>query len=37
MYIALRQGQTNHWGQNFDVTERPYHFDHLSQVLKKSL
>ena len=22
MYIALGQGQTNHWGQNFDVNRK---------------
>ena len=32
-----RHGQTNPWGQNLMSTERHYHFDHLLQVLKKSL
>ena len=37
MYIAPGQGQTNPWGQNFDVNRKALSFDHLLQVLKKSL
>ena len=31
-YIVPGQGQIAPRGQNFDVTERPYHFTHLLQV-----
>ena len=37
MYIALGQGQTNLWGQNFDVNRKLYHFDRLLQVSKTFL
>ena len=37
MYIALGQGPTNPWGQNFDVNRKALSFWHLLQVLKKSL
>ena len=35
MYIALGQGQTTPWGQNFDVNRNTYHFAHLLQVKKQ--
>ena len=35
MYIAQGQGQKTPWRQTFDVTESPYHLDHLLQVTKK--
>ena len=31
------QGADKPWGQNFNVNRNAYHFDHLLQVLKKSL
>ena len=37
MYIAPGQGQKALKGQNFMSTGRPYHFNHLLQVSKKSL
>ena len=37
MYIDPGQGQKSPCGQTFDVNRKPYHFDHLLQVSKKSL
>ena len=36
MYIAPGKEQKNPWGKILMSTERPYHFDHLLQVLKKN-
>ena len=34
-YIAPGKGRQTPWVKIFMSTERPYHFDHLLQVLKK--
>ena len=36
-YIAPGKGRQTPWVKILMSTERPYHFDHLLQVLKKSL
>ena len=37
MYIAPGQGQTNHWGQNFDVNNKALPICPFVASLKKSL
>ena len=37
MYIALGQGQTTHWGQNFDVNRKASSLWSFVAGLKKSL